>query len=61
MSQNFRDCIYSISSLGIPCCLLKGCKCEEQYTLQKEINTRDTPIKSKTPSELLQDQLEPLP
>jgi len=59
MSNLSRDCIFRLESLGIPCCLLKGCKCEESFNLEKEIQTPDKPI-SKTPSELLQDELEPI-
>lgn len=58
MSNLPRDCIFHLECLGIPCCLLKGCKCEESFTLEKEKPTPDTPIK--TPSELLQDELEPI-
>lgn len=58
MNNLNRDCINHLNCLGIPCCLLKQCKCEEPFTLQKHIFTPDTPIK--TPSELLQDELEPI-
>lgn len=58
MNNPSKDCIFHLNCLGIPCCLLKQCKCEEEFTLEKEIPTPDTPIK--TPSELLQDELEPI-
>jgi hypothetical protein len=51
-------CINHICCLGIPCCLLKQCKCAKEFTPLKEKPTPNTPIK--TPSEILQDQLEPI-
>lgn len=59
MSNLPKDCIFQLSCLGIQCCLLKACKCEESFNLEKEVSTPDKPI-SKTPSELLQDELEPI-
>jgi hypothetical protein len=46
MNNLNRDCIFHLACLGIQCCLLKQCKCEESYNLEKEIPTSDKPIES---------------
>jgi len=56
--MSFKDCIFHLTCIGIQCCLLKQCKCEESYNLEKEYPTPDKSIK--TPSEELQEQLEPI-